>query len=150
MGVPKPVECMTKHLTKAEIKARKEQEKILKGKNDKLKPSAHLSKEQKKIFKYIVNELEISGILCNLDIYCLDSISIAIDRLQNIETMINADSSLLLNSKLMSAKDRYQKDFNKMCGELSLSPQARAKLGNLNIQSQLNKEDPLLKALNDE
>lgn len=47
----------------------------------------------------------------------------------------------------MSTKDKYQKDFLRCCSELSLSPQSRAKLGNLKIQSKQNSNDPVLQAL---
>ncbi|OOM72507.1 hypothetical protein CLPUN_47000 [Clostridium puniceum] len=65
------VATTSKHLTHEERKARQEQENKLKGKADKLKPPTYLNSHQKKIFKYIVSELESSGILGNLDIYIL-------------------------------------------------------------------------------
>ena len=47
----------------------------------------------------------------------------------------------------MSAKDKYTKDLFRCCSELSLSPQSRAKLGNINVQASKDNEDPLLKVL---
>lgn len=61
--------------------------------------------------------------------------------------MINGDSELLLSKELMSAKDKYTKDLYRCCSELSLSPQSRAKLANININTQKDKADPLLEAL---
>jgi P27 family predicted phage terminase small subunit len=143
----KSAATMSKHLTKEELQARQEQEERLKGLADKIKPPAYLSKAQKKIFKYIVHELKASGILCNLDIYILTACSIAINRLQEIESLINKDISNLYNKDLMASKDKYTKDLFRCTSELSLSPQSRAKLGNLNLQTKQDQEDPVKAAL---
>ena len=146
----KSVSTLSGHQSSEEIEARKEQEDKLKGSADKIKPSSYLSAKQKKLFKTIVKELEASGILGNLDIYVLETTVIAIDRLQEIEKIINKDITRLTDKTLMSAKDKYTKDLWRGCNELSLSPQARAKLGNLNVQTRNMEEDPLLKALKSE
>ena len=144
----KSVAAQSKHLTAAEKKARTDAEEKLKGASNKITPPTNLNPNQKKIFKNIVNELKASNILCNLDTYILTSCSIAIDRLQSIENMINEDDSLLCNSALMASKEKYTKDLFRCCNELSLSPQSRAKMANINIQAQQDSEDPLLQALN--
>ena len=146
----KAVKSQSKHLTKEEIRSRKEQEEKLKGNSDSIEPSNYLNGKQKQLFRTIVKELEASGILGNLDVYVLETTVIAIDRLQEIEKMINEDIELLTSSKLMASKEKYTKDLWRGCNELSLSPQARAKLGNLNIQAQNIKEDAVLKALRGE
>src|SRR5690348_7187295 len=126
----------TGNMTKEEKRARLDQEGKLKGKADNILPSEYLNEHQKELFKYIVDELRASGILSNLDIFALETCVIAIDRLQHIETMINNDLELLRDKMLMASKDKYTKDLFRTVNELSLSPQARAKLGNLNIQAQ--------------
>lgn len=148
MGRPaKSVTTMSKHLTQEEYEQRKAQEEKLKGLSDKVKPPKYLSKGQKKIFKYIVQELQASGILCNLDIFILSTCSIAIDRLQAIEKLINEDINNLYDKNLMSTKDKYTKDLFRCTNELSLSPQSRAKLGNLNLSVQQDNDDPVKQAL---
>lgn len=134
--------------TKAEINQRIRNETRLKGLCDKIIPPEYLSAHQKTLFQYIVSELELSGILGNLDVYILTTCTIAIDRLQTIETMINNNIELLNDREIMSAKDKYTKDLYRCCNELSLSPQSRAKMANINLQK--NEENPLLKALTDE
>lgn len=146
----KPIETQSRHNTKEEIEARKKQEEKLKGLADKIKPPKYLNKDQKKIFKYIVDELKASGILSNLDIYVLATCSIAISRLTEIEKQINGDITNLWDKTLMSSKDKYTKDFFRCCNELSLSPQARAKIGSLALQAKEKEEDPLIKALKDD
>lgn len=148
MGRPsKNVNVQSSHLTKAEKRLRKEAEEKLKGDGKAIKPSNRLNTNQKRIFNYIVSELEASNILGNLDIYILESGAIAIDRLQNIEKAINENFDMIYSKELMSAKDKYTKDFFKCMNELSLSPQSRAKFGILTANKQEEESDPLLKVL---
>ena len=138
---------MSKHLTKEEKENRIENEEKLKGNSDNISPPDYLNVKQKKIFNYIVDELATTGILGNLDIYILSTCCIAIDRLEVIEGMVNDKFSMIMNKDLMAAKDKYSKDLFKTVTELSLSPQARAKIGSINFEDEKNKADPLLNAL---
>ncbi|CEG26001.1 phage terminase small subunit P27 family [Bacillus sp. B-jedd] len=143
----KSVKTMSKNLTKEEIAARLETEEKLKGSADNISPPKHLNARQKKIFNYIVQELKASKILGNLDIFILGTAAIAIDRLQEIEKKINKNPDLILSKEVMKAKAEYNKEFFRCCNELSLSPQSRAKLGNINVQTKQQDDDPLLKVL---
>lgn len=146
----KSVETMSKHLTKDEIKIRSENQEKLKGNSDNIIPSQKLNANQLCLFEFIKKELEESGILSNLDSFILTKCVIAIDRLQYIEEIINDKPQAMLNSQIMSAKDKYDKDFYRCCNELSLSPQSRAKIANINKDAKAKKEDPVLKALRGE
>lgn len=130
---------------KETLNNRIENEQKLKGNCDKLKPPSYLTPSQKNIFNYILDNLIASNILGNLDIYVLTHCSIAIDRIQMMEQAINENSDLLNCKIFMASKDKYSKDFFRYCNELSLSPQSRAKLANINIKS--NEVDPLVEAL---
>lgn len=143
----KAVSTSSRKIGKDEREFRTENENKLRGNNDKIKASSYLSRSQKKIFKYIVTELEESGILGNLDVFILDKCAIAIDRLREIEKTINQEPERIIDTDLRKTKEAYDKDFFRCCNELSLSPQSRAKLTNLNFQMQQQQEDPLLKAL---
>ena len=44
-------------------------------------------------------------------------------------------------------KSNYMKEFFRLCNELSLSPQSRAKLANINVGVEKEKQDPLLKII---
>lgn len=136
--------------TKDEIQERIENEEKLKGRADNINPPDYLNKNQVDLFNYIKNELEESKLLSNLDVYIMSSCVIAIDRLQQLERWINNNNKLMLRNDVMSAKDKYTKDFYRCCNELSLSPQSRAKLANINLQAEKGKEDPLLKALSED
>lgn len=133
--------------TKEEIALRIENEEKLKGNTDAIFPPMQLTKNQKDIFNFIVSELKAAGLLGNLDIFLLTQTSIAIDRVQDIEFKINKNPKLMYVKEVMSAKDKYSKEFYRGCNELSLSPQSRAKLSNINMQAKANEEDPLLQVL---
>lgn len=143
----KSVVTMSKNLTNEEIEIRLKAEEKLKGEANKIIPPKYLSTSQKKIFRNIVKELEASGILGNLDIYILSACSIALDRIQVIEQMINDDPELLRDKDLRLANDKYTKDFFRCCNELSLSPQSRAKIGTIAVQAKQQEADPVLKLL---
>lgn len=117
-----------RHDTKDEADIRKQCEDAMRGSGDKIKPGKHLTPPQKKIFKDIVRELEASNILGNLDVYILDKTAIAIDRMVHIEIEINNDPEKLYCDALMKAKTIYDRDFDRGCRELCLSPQSRAKI----------------------
>lgn len=148
MGRPaKNTELLSKHLTEAELRERKETEAILKGESGKIKPFAYLTTEQIKIFRYIVAELKRSGILGNLDIYILNRCAVSIDRLNTLDRLCNDDKDLLYDSDFLKARKDYAADINKCCQELCLSPQARAKIGTINVTKKNADKDPLLKLL---
>lgn len=144
----KAIALQTRDMSNSERESRLENEQKLKGNSDNIIAPSYLNEQQKKIFDYIVNELRASNILGNLDIYILATCSIAIDRLQTIETMINSNSELLFDKTLLATKDKYTKDLFRCTNELSLSPSSRSKLANINYQAQ-QEEDPLLKILKD-
>jgi P27 family predicted phage terminase small subunit len=138
----------SKHLTKAEIEAKSTTEDKLKGTSDEFIPPEYLTPSQISIFDYIVKNLEASGILGNLDVYVLAECSICIDRMQEIERTINEAGSII--PSLVRLKETYTKAFFRYCNELSLSPQSRAKLANINAQTTAADENPLLKILSDD
>lgn len=143
----KSTKVMNNNLSKEIIEARTIAEDKLKGPSDDVTPPDYLSDKQKVIFEFIVDNLKESGILSNLDNFILATCSIAIDRLQEIESIINKDFVRITDRELMNAKDKYTKDLYRTCNELSLSPQSRAKLANINVQANQQEEDPLLNLL---
>lgn len=130
MGRPtKPVDAQSGAMASDEIERRKENETVIAGDKDKIdKPTMALSKTQKKIRKNLV-ELTKS-IASNADRYVLDQTAIAIDRLQQIELMVNEEPELMSDKTLQSTRKNYFSEFIRLCTELSLSPQSRAKIAN--------------------
>lgn len=133
--------------TKAELATRLQNENKLKGGSDMLVAPSYFNEKQNELWDYIVDQLSAAELLGNLDVFILTSCVIAIDRLQHIEELINKDIGNLYNKDLMASKDKYTKDLFRCCSELSLSPQSRAKLANVNVCANEKKKDPLLKAL---
>ena len=148
MGRPaKAVSSKSSHDIKEEIKIRQDAEKKLRGGSDRLKPPSYLTTQQKKIFKYIVSNLEEADILGNLDLYILSVSAVTIGNLIELDTEINNEKDAILKVKLMSVRDKYTKDFFRCCNELSLSPQSRAKLSLVDVKASKESKNPLLEAL---
>ena len=144
----KLVETQTRHNTKADIEKRKRTQDNLKGDISNIKPPYPLSKEQKKIFNKIKNMFAKTELIGELDCYVLAEGAVVIDRLQQLEQMINGDPGLLIDKDVMSIRKGYTQDFFRICNELSLSPQARAKVGSIAATKDKEENDPLLKLLN--
>lgn len=155
----KAINTNSMKMSKKERKEREENEEKLRGDNNKIKPFSYLTKRQKAIFKDILNNLN-KEILSNLDTYLLNQTAITIERLENIEKAINEASKVTdedgkiknkLDSKtiinLKSVRDMYSKDFFRCCNELSLSPQARAKIS---INTTPQKKKTLMDILNED
>lgn len=136
----KSIDTNSQKMSKEERKKRENIEKDLKGDNSNIKPFSYLNKRQKAIFKDILKNLN-KNILSNLDVYLLNQTAITIERLESLEKEINNASKFINEDgkvkdkldismivSLKSARDMYSKDFFRCCNELSLSPQARAKL----------------------
>lgn len=138
---------MNGKISKTERNARIESEELLKGGSDLLSPPEYLTEEQQKIYSFIIEQLDASKILGNIDTYILESCVVAIDRLQKIEAMINEEPTKMLDKDVMRARKDYRDTFFRCCNELSLSPQSRAKLGIINVQKKQQDGDELLKVL---
>lgn len=154
----KAIDTNSMKMSKEERKDREETEKKLRGSNEDIKPFSYLNKRQKAIFKDILKNLN-KDILSNLDTYLLNQTAITIERLESIEKEINNASKITdengktkdkLDAKtiinLKSVRDMYSKDFFRCCNELSLSPQARAKIS---INTIPTKKKTLMDILND-
>ena len=113
-----------------------------------LKPSNRLNANQKKIFKFILdNYTKNVNVLGDIDCVLLENTAIAIDRLHSIEKLINSDFDNIRDKELLSAKRLYQTDFIKGVDYFGMSPASRAKLGVLGAKAKADETDPLLKVL---
>ncbi len=155
----KAIDTNSQKMSKQERKTREEAEKKLRGDNGNIKPFSYLNKRQKAIFKDILANLN-SEILSNLDTYLLNQTAITIERLESLEKEINSASTIIdengkkkdkldvsMITSLKSVRDMYSKDFFRCCNELSLSPQARAKLS---INTQPPKKKTLMDILSED
>lgn len=129
-------------MTKDESNERKKTEEKIRG-NGLPEPPLFLTEKQVSVFYGIVKGLADSEILGELDSHILAQAAVSIDRLQFIEGIINEEPSKVLDKDLMSAKDKYTKDFFRCCNELCLSPQSRAKMALTAYKNKTEKNDPL-------
>ena len=106
-----------------------------------------MNENQNKIFEYVKSLLKESEILSNADSFLLTQLSIAADKLQYLDQKANEKPSLIFNKDFKSSKKLYFDIFSKCCDNLALTPQSRAKIANINLLANKEKEDPLLAAL---
>ena len=137
----------TGHMTKEEIDARAAKEEALRGKGTAIKPTMRLSPSQKKIFRRILSFFADAELLGEADSYIITNAAVIIDRMQQLDALINATPALLADRETISARSHYQQAFARVCNELCLSPAGRAKIGTLSLGAAKEKDDPLLKAL---
>ena len=140
----------SRKLGKDEKETRQTVETTVRGEAVRPEPPEGLTKDQKAIFKFIVDGLASGDILGKLDVFVLESTAVAIDRLRTINRMIDGDHMLLLHTATQNSRAKYQADLWRGCNELCLSPQARAKLGSLSAQKAKEQRDPLMDALKDD
>ena len=143
----KAVDVMSSHLTIAEKKDRKEQEQKLKGGTDNITPSYYLIDRQKEVFQWLVTELEGADILSNLDAPSLSAFAFAQVQLEHCNDMINRNPDNLFDKQLMASREKLVKEVQRYTNEFCMSPQSRAKMGNLNLLAGQKETDPLLNAL---
>ena len=143
----KPIELQTKHNTKSDIQKRKSIQNSLKGENACIVPTYRLSDSQLNIFNKIRDVYDKVDLIGELDIYTLAECAVVIDRLQVLEMMINDNPDLLTDKDIMTIRKGYTQDYYRLCNELGLSPQSRAKLGSLSLQKDKQNKDKLLTLL---
>lgn len=135
---------------KGEKEVRQNVENSIRGEAVRPEPPEGLTEDQKRIFNFIVDGLASGDILGRLDVFVLESTAVAIDRLRTINRMIDNEPGLILHTATQNSRAKYQADLWRGCNELCLSPQARAKLGNLAAQKAKEQKDPLMEALKDD
>lgn len=146
----KSINSATGARTAEEIEIRTATEKKLKGGMSALKAPKYFTASQKAIFKFIVNNLKEAEILGNLDLYILNFSCVTIDQMIDIDTRLNQldpVAELKEYKSLVTARSILSKDFFRCINELSLSPQARAKLSISNVKAVKESKNPLLEAL---
>jgi len=128
-----------KHLTKSEIETRREAEKKIKPRANKIRPPDWLSDEAKQEFKRIIKEMKDLDVLTNVDtdavaIYCDAYVSyIECTRIIEKEGMMvthvnQAGESNEVPHPLMTKKRQLADQMKSMATELGLTPSSRSKI----------------------
>lgn len=145
--------------TKAQKKHREEIEKALRGNSDNIKNiPEYLTEDEKIYYKWLIEEIEISGLLTNLDIPLVEQCS------NCLHIMRQCDDEIRKNGILIKCVDRYDNEsfkanpsikikldymtkYTTLCNQLGLSPAARASLAGKQLEAKQENEDPVLKLL---
>lgn len=145
--------------TKAQLKAREEQEQRLMGASDQVKQvPTYLDPLAKAYYKYIVMELEISGLLTNLDIPLIEQTADALSKLRQCDDIINKEGVSILTSDkygrevikehpTVNTKIKYLNAYKTLSVQLGMSPASRAQLAGMKLKAKEDAEDPLLQLL---
>lgn len=143
-----PSSSKTGH-TAVKNRKRTKVEKKMTGKSDKLMPDDYLTEQQQNIFWNIVHERESTNTLGNLDVYVLNRAAITIDRLQALDRQANQNPEVLQDAAFIRTMKELSTEWFRYCGELGLSPQARAKYSGAVTQNE-EKKPSLMDILNEE
>ena len=151
MGRPaKSIETQSGHVNSGVTDARRKTEAELKGSVATVEPSFDISENQRQIFERIRNMFEKIDLLGELDGYVLTEAAVIIDRLQEIDKRINEQPDLLFDRDVCNTRKEYMQNFFRICNELSLSPQSRAKMGILAAGRDKRDNDPILRIFGSE
>lgn len=142
-----------------ELKERASIEDDLRGDADRVANTPEwLDELGKKYYDFIVSELEISGILSNLDMPLIAQTADSLSRMRACDEVLNREGLLVTHidrnglevereHPLVGTKHKYLNQFRQLSIELGLSPSSRAALASLKIEHKEEEEDPLLKIL---
>lgn len=140
----KPVKTSVKHNTKKDIETRITVENTFAKDKMVSVPPKDWTPQRKAIFQWLYEALEPTGVLCTLDKPTFFQACVIIDRLNELDKMI--DSVGVADKELRICRSDYFKQYLNICSELCLSPAARAKMGTL-VANQSKEADPLLSVL---
>lgn len=145
--------------TKAEIEARESQEQRLMGGDEMVKNvPEYLDPLAKAYYKYMVTEMEISGLLTNLDIPLLEQTADALSKLRQCDAILNTEgikitqvdrygNEVTKEHPTVKTKMAYLNAFKTLSVQLGMSPSSRAQLAGMQVQAKEDEADPLLQLL---
>lgn len=147
----KALVAKTGTILKDEENIRRAAEEAIRGNGENVEPPKHLNAAEKKVFRYIRDHLASADLVGGLDIYMIAETAVTIVKIAEIDKKLHKrDMSVTEQKSLITSRSTLMKDFFRGCSELSMSPQARAKISIAAVQAveAKSKKDPLLEALN--
>lgn len=148
--------------TKEQLQRRQEIEEQLLGGTDKISQvPEHLNELAKVYYQFLVSELEISGLLSNLDIPVLEQTADTLSKIRECDENLNDEGLVItridryghentMENPYVKVKMAYLNQFKHLANQLGLSPASRAALAAKKVEEKEEKEDPLLKVLKGE
>lgn len=146
--------------TKEQLAARQEMEERLLGSNGDVSTiPEHLNDLAKAYYKFLVDELEISELLSNLDIPVLEQTADSLSKIRECDHHLNLEGLVIsrtdryghenqVENPYVKIKMAYLNQFRALANQLGLSPSSRAALAGRQMDAKIEAEDPLLKILN--
>ena len=138
----------------------------LKAIEDKLKGNAddlvdvpyYLDDLAKQYYIFLLNELEIGDLLCNLDKPILEQTADCLSKIRKADDIINKEGIQIsqfdrygneksVENPMIKTKMTYLQRYQTLSNELGLSPSARASLASLKLEQKQEQADPLLQVL---
>ena len=145
--------------TKEQLAIRESIEQQLLGNTDKVTiVPDHLNELAKVYYQYLVSELEISGLLSNLDIPVLEQTADSLSKIRECDENLNDEGLVItridryghentIENPYVKIKMAYLNQFRSLANQLGLSPSSRAALASKKIEAKEEAEDPLLQIL---
>ena len=145
--------------TKEQLAAREKIEKQLLGNTDKVKKvPKHLDELAQFYYEYLVNELEISGLLSNLDIPVLEQTADSLSKIRDCDKHLNEEGLVItridryghenqVENPYVRIKMNYLNQFRSLANQLGLSPSSRAALAGKQMKAKQEAEDPVLQII---
>lgn len=165
-GRPKtPAELMetsgpnrNRNYTKAEVEQKREAERKIKGNSEKVTDVPdYLSELGKEYYSFIVNEMEVSGILSNLDIPIVVQMAETLAILRDCDEAIKnhgtfymedtKEGSKLKPNPAVAVRNNTMNNFKQLATQLGMSPASRSSLANMNLEKEKEDGDKLLQIL---
>lgn len=148
MGRPNiPVDTNSRKFSNVEKAIRKDTEQRLQGASDDIRPAEYLNERQLEIFYNLLDEMHGANILSNLDAANLSAYAFALTQMEDINQMINDNPDKMYDKPFIMYRKQIIGELQKFTSEFCLSPQSRAKMGNLSLLNKEKKSDPLLNVL---
>lgn len=144
---------------KEQLAEREAIERQLMGNSDNVKSiPEYLTEEEKVYYKWLTEEIEICGLLSNLDKPLLEQTANCLWVMHKCDMHIRANGVLVSKSDrfgLIEEKEnpsikvklQYQGKYMILCNQLGLSPSSRASLAGKKMEIKEEAEDPVLQVL---
>lgn len=134
-------------------------EQEIKGNDDKIFiVPEKLDEIGKEYYKFLVDELQETGVLSNLDIPLLTQTADCLSKMQQADEILKQSGLMITemdrygNEKyrehpMVKTKQNYLSQFRALATQLGMSPSSRAQLAELKLNRQQDAQDPVLQAL---
>lgn len=148
-----------RNYSKEEIEKMQKAEDKLGGNSEKVSDVPdYLSELGQEYYKFITEEMEVSGVLKNLDIPVVVQISETLAMIRQCDEDIIRDGLFYMEpdrngrdikkkNPAVDVRDKSVSQFKQLATQLGMTPASRSNLASLNLEKQKEEEDPLLEVL---